>query len=85
MQAQGFAAPSAEGRPSPWRVLAAVAALALASLPPGEVTKVVVNALHVAARTDDLVDVERYLQRSLRNGELGLSALRYDYGLRPAR
>jgi len=42
----------------------------LAALPPDEAAKVMVDALHVAARTDDLADVERYLRRQLRRGEL---------------
>jgi DNA replication protein DnaC len=48
-------------------------------------TKVMVDALHVAARTDDLAAVERYLRRQLRRGELNLTALRDHYGLRPPR
>ncbi len=44
-----------------------------------------VDALHVAARTDDLSAVERYLRRGLRSGELSLTALRAHYGLRPPR
>jgi hypothetical protein len=42
-----------------------------------------VDALHVAARSDDLAGVERYLRRQLRSGELTLTALREHYGLRP--
>ncbi|MFM8260539.1 MAG: IS21 family transposase [Vulcanococcus sp.] len=61
-----------------WRAL-------LAALPPDEAAKVMVDALHVAARTDDLSAVERYLRRSLRSGELSLSSLRDHYGLRPPR
>jgi hypothetical protein len=61
-----------------WRAL-------LAALPPDEAAKVMVDALHVAARTDDLAGVERYLRRQLRNGELSLSGLRDHYGLRPPR
>ncbi|MEA5416295.1 IS21 family transposase [Synechococcus sp. BA-132 BA5] len=57
----------------------------LAALPPDEAAKVMVDALHVAARTDDLVDVERYLRRQLRRSELSLTALRDHYGLRPPR
>jgi hypothetical protein len=57
----------------------------LAALPPDEAAKVMVDALHVAARTDDLVDVERYLRRALRSGALSLTALRDHYGLRPPR
>jgi len=57
----------------------------LAALPPDAAAKVMVDALHVAARTDDLVDVERYLRRQLRRGELNLTALRDHYGLRPPR
>ena len=61
-----------------WRAL-------LAALPPDEAAKVMVDALHVAARTDDLSAVERYLRRALRSGELSLSSLRDHYGLRPPR
>jgi len=57
----------------------------LAALPPDEAAKVMVDALHVAARTDDLSGVERYLRRALRSGELTLTALREHYGLRPPR
>ena len=57
----------------------------LAALPPDEAAKVMVDALHVAARTDDLVDVERYLRRQLRRSELSLTALRDHYDLRPPR
>jgi hypothetical protein len=61
-----------------WRAL-------LAALPPEEAAKVMVDALHVAARTEDLAGVERYLRRALRRGELSLAALREHYGLRPPR
>jgi hypothetical protein len=57
----------------------------LAALPPDEAAKVMVDALHVAARDDDLAGVERYLRRQLRSGDLSLSALRDHYGLRPPR
>ena len=57
----------------------------LAALPPDEAAKVMVDALHVAARTGDLGGVERYLRRQLRRGELSLSSLRDHYGLRPPR
>jgi len=57
----------------------------LAALPPDEAAKVMVDALHVAARQDDLAAVERYLRRALRSGELSLSSLREHYGLRPPR
>ena len=57
----------------------------LAALPPDEAAKVMVDALHVAARIDDLDGVERYLRRQLRRGELSLMALRDHYGLRPPR
>jgi hypothetical protein len=57
----------------------------LAALPPDEAAKVMVDALHVAARTDDLPGVERYLRRQLRSGELSLHSLRDHYGLRPPR
>jgi hypothetical protein len=40
-----------------------------------------VDALHVAAKADDLAGVERYLRRQLRGGELSLMALRDHYGL----
>ena len=53
----------------------------LAALPPDEAAKVMVDALHVAARTDDLSGVERYLRRALRSGELTLTVLREHYGL----
>jgi hypothetical protein len=61
-----------------WRTL-------LAALPPDEAAKVMVDALHVAAKTDDLAAVERYLRRQLRSGEISLSSLRDHYGLRPPR
>ena len=61
-----------------WRAL-------LAALPPDEAAKVMVDALHIAARSDDLSAVERYLRRALRSGELSLSSLRDHYGLRPPR
>jgi hypothetical protein len=57
----------------------------LAALPPDEAAKVMVDALHVAARSDDLVCVERYLRRQLRSGAINLTALREHYGLRPPR
>jgi hypothetical protein len=57
----------------------------LAALPPDEAAKVMVDALHVAARDDDLAGVERYLRRALRSGDLSLSSLRKHYGLRPPR
>ena len=57
----------------------------LAALSPDEAAKVIVDALHVAARTDDLAGVERYLRRQLRSGLLSLTALRDHYGLRPPR
>jgi hypothetical protein len=57
----------------------------LATLPPDEAAKVMVDALHVAARTSDLAGVERYLSRQLRGGDLSLTALREHYSLRPPR
>jgi hypothetical protein len=57
----------------------------LAALPPDEAAKVMVDALHAAARQDDLAGVERYLRRQLRSGELTIGALRDHYGLRPPR
>jgi hypothetical protein len=57
----------------------------LAALPPDEAAKVMVDALHVAARENDLAGVERYLRHQLRRGELNLTALRDHYGLRPPR
>jgi hypothetical protein len=57
----------------------------LATLPPDEAAKVMVDALHVAARTSDLAGVERYLSRQLRSGDLSLTALREHYSLRPPR
>jgi hypothetical protein len=57
----------------------------LAALPPDEAAKVMVDALHAAARQDDLAGVERYLRRQLRSGELSLMVLRDHYGLRPPR
>jgi hypothetical protein len=57
----------------------------LATLPPDEAAKVMVDALHAAARSDDLAGVERYLRRQLRNGDLSLTGLRDHYGLRPPR
>jgi len=66
----------------PWRQLWRAL---LAALPPDEAAKVMVDALHVAARSDDLPAVERYLRRQLRRGELSLSSLRDHYGLRPPR
>jgi hypothetical protein len=50
-----------------WRAL-------LAALPSDEAAKVMVDALHVAARTDDLSAVERYLRRQLRSGDISLTA-----------
>jgi hypothetical protein len=57
----------------------------LAALPPDEAAKVMVDSLHVAARTDELAGVERYLRRALRNGTLSIQTLRDHYGLRPPR
>jgi len=57
----------------------------LVALPPDEAAKVMVDALHVAAKAGDLAGVERYLQRGLRSGELNLDGLRNHYGLRPPR
>ena len=57
----------------------------LAALPPEEAAKLMVDALHVVARADDLAGVERYLRRALRKGDLSLTALRGHYGLRPPR
>jgi hypothetical protein len=57
----------------------------LAALPPDEAAKVMVDALHVAAKENDLAGVERYLRRALRSGELSIGALRDHYGLRPPR
>jgi len=57
----------------------------LVALPPDEVAKVMVDALHVAAKAGDLAGVERYLRRGLRSGELNLDGLRSHYGLRPPR
>ena len=57
----------------------------LAALPPEEAARVMVDALHVAARADDLAGVERYLRRALRSGQVSLTALRDHYGLRPPR
>ena len=57
----------------------------LSALPPDEAAKVMVDALHVAAKTDDLAAVERYLRRQLRGGDISLSSLRDHYGLRPPR
>ena len=57
----------------------------LAALPPDEAAKVMVDALHVAAKAGDLAGVERYLRRGLRRGELNLDDLRSHYGLRPPR
>ena len=57
----------------------------LAALPPDEAAKVMVDALHVAAKAGDLDAVERYLRRQLRSGAISLTALRTHYGLRPPR
>ena len=57
----------------------------LAALPPEEAARVMVDALHVAARAVDLAGVERYLRRALRSGQVSLTALRDHYGLRPPR
>jgi len=57
----------------------------LAALPPDEAAKVMVDALHVAARSNDLAGVEHYLRRALRSGELSVTGLRERYGLRPPR
>lgn len=57
----------------------------LAALHPDEAAKVMVDALHVAAKQEDLAGVERYLRRGLRSGEVSLDGLRSHYGLRPPR
>jgi len=57
----------------------------LAALHPDEAAKVMVDALHVAAKAGELAGVERYLRRQLRSGELNLDGLRSHYGLRPPR
>jgi len=57
----------------------------LAALHPDEAAKVMVDALHVAAKQGDLIGVERYLRRQLRSGEVSLDGLRSHYGLRPPR
>ena len=57
----------------------------LGTLPPDEAAKVMVDALHVAAKRNDLAGVEAYLRRALRRGALSLTALRDHYGLRPPR
>jgi hypothetical protein len=57
----------------------------LGALPPDEAAKVMVDALHVAAKRNDLAGVEGYLRRALRRGALSLTALRDHYGLRPPR
>ena len=57
----------------------------LAALHPDEAAKVMVDALHVAAKAGELAGVERYLRRGLRSGELNLDGLRSHYGLRPPR
>ena len=57
----------------------------LAAPPPDEAAKVMVDALHVAAKENDLAGVERYLRRQLRREELSLGGLRDHYGLRPPR
>jgi len=57
----------------------------LAALHPDEAAKVMVDALHVAAKAGELTGVERYLRRQLRSGELNLDGLRSHYGLRPPR
>ena len=57
----------------------------LSALPPDEAAKVMVDALHVAAKENDLAGVERYLRRALRRGDISLSDLRDHYGLRPPR
>ena len=57
----------------------------LSALPPVEAAKVMVDALHVAAKENDLAGVERYLRRALRRGDISLSDLRDHYGLRPPR
>jgi hypothetical protein len=55
----------------------------LSALPPDEAAKVMVDALHVAAKENDLAGVERYLRRALRRGDISLSNLRDHYGLCP--
>ena len=57
----------------------------LVALPPQEAAKVMVDALHVAAKREDLDGVEAYLRRALRRDTLSLTALRDHYGLRPPR
>ena len=55
-----------ENRRQLWRLL-------MAALPPDEAAKVSVDALHVAARTDDLDAWERYRRRQFRRVELNLT------------
>ena len=57
----------------------------LAALPPDEAAKVMVDALHIAAKQGELNGVERYLRRALRRGDISLTVLRDHYGLRPPR
>jgi len=57
----------------------------VAALPPDDAAKVMVDALHVAAKQGDLAGVERYLRRALRRGDISLTGLREHYGLRPPR
>jgi transcriptional regulator with XRE-family HTH domain len=57
----------------------------LLALPPELAAKVMVEALHVAARRDELAAVQRYLQQHLAKGDLSLESLRRRYGLRPPR
>ena len=65
-----------------WRQLLC---LLLEALPPDEAAKVMVDALHVGAKENDVSGVERYLRRQFRSGEMTIGALRVRYGLRPPR
>jgi transcriptional regulator with XRE-family HTH domain len=57
----------------------------LLRLPPDQAAKVMVDALHVAARREDLAGVLRYLERHIAKGSISLDGLRRRYGLRPPR
>ena len=57
----------------------------LLRLAPAEAAKVMVDALHVAARRDELEGVRRYLERHCAKGDISLDGLRRRYGLRAPR
>lgn len=57
----------------------------LAAIPPDEAARVMVGAIDVATRSDDLSGVQRYLSLQLCCGDRSLTTLREHYILRPSR